>query len=77
MPHALWPATAGGISEVCRVMNEKAKELGMSNSSFKKPHGLESTVLFDRGRYGLLTAAAMKIRILRLLWQKRKQKSTE
>jgi D-alanyl-D-alanine carboxypeptidase len=53
--------TAGGISEFAELMNEKAKELGMSNSSFKNPHGLD-----EHGHYStaadmaLLTAAAMK-----------------
>lgn len=31
---------SGSVEEFAKLMNEKAKELGMSNSSFKNPHGL-------------------------------------
>jgi len=33
---------AGGIPEFCELMNNKAKELGLVNTNFESPHGLDS-----------------------------------
>jgi len=38
---ALAEAIAGTTDEFVRMMNEKAKELGLKNTNFKNPHGLE------------------------------------
>ena len=34
---------AGGISEFSEMMNEKARELGLSDTNFENPHGLDSS----------------------------------
>jgi len=33
--------TAGGIEEFATLMNDKARELGMKNTAYKNPHGLD------------------------------------
>jgi D-alanyl-D-alanine carboxypeptidase len=58
---ALASHAAGGVAEFAELMNRKAEELGMTNSSFKNPHGLD-----EHGHYSTaadmakLTAAAMR-----------------
>jgi D-alanyl-D-alanine carboxypeptidase (penicillin-binding protein 5/6) len=37
---ALAESTSGGMNNFVALMNEKAKELGLTNSHFKNPHGL-------------------------------------
>jgi len=44
--HALALHTAGSIEEFAELMNKKAAELGLENTSFKNPHGLD-----DEGHY--------------------------
>lgn len=39
---ALAETCCGNISEFCNLMNNKAKELGLNNSHFETPHGLDS-----------------------------------
>lgn len=39
---ALAESIAGGISEFSDMMNNKAKELGLENTHFESPHGLDS-----------------------------------
>jgi D-alanyl-D-alanine carboxypeptidase len=52
---------AGSVENFARLMNRKASELGMTNSCFKNPHGLD-----EKGHYSTATdmaklaAAAMK-----------------
>jgi D-alanyl-D-alanine carboxypeptidase (penicillin-binding protein 5/6) len=43
---ALAESSAGGINNFVELMNLKAKELGLSNSHFRNPHGLN-----DKGHY--------------------------
>lgn len=39
---ALAENCSGSIPEFCNLMNQKAKELGLNNSHFETPHGLDS-----------------------------------
>ena len=39
---ALARYTAGSVEDFAALMNEKAQSLGMTNSSFSKPHGLDA-----------------------------------
>ena len=39
---ALAESVAGSVSEFANLMNNKAKEIGLSNSHFESPHGLDS-----------------------------------
>ncbi len=39
---ALAEHTSGTVEEFAKLMNEKAKEIGMTNSSFANPHGLDN-----------------------------------
>lgn len=39
---ALAESCSGSISEFCNLMNQKAEELGLNNSHFETPHGLDS-----------------------------------
>jgi len=41
---------AGGEKEFAALMNEKAKELGMSNTSFANPHGLDQREHYSTAR---------------------------
>lgn len=54
---ALAEHVSGGSREFAALMNEKANELGMNNSSFANPHGLD-----ERGHYS--TARDMAILML-------------
>jgi D-alanyl-D-alanine carboxypeptidase (penicillin-binding protein 5/6) len=56
---ALAETTAGGIDNFAALMNSKAKELGMKDSHFKNPHGLN-----EEGHYMTLRdLATLAIRI--------------
>lgn len=35
-------ATCGSVADFCNLMNNKAKELGLNNTHFESPHGLDS-----------------------------------
>lgn len=52
---------AGSVEEFAELMNEKAEELGLENTSFENPHGLDGeshyTTAYDLAK---LTAYAMK-----------------
>jgi len=51
---------AGGIPEFATLMNEKAAELGMEQSHFSNPHGLDAEDHYSTARdMALLTAWAM------------------
>ena len=51
----------GGVEEFAALMNEKAAELGMVNSHFANPHGLDADGHYSTARdMGLLTAHAME-----------------
>ena len=51
---------AGGIPEFARRMNEKAGEIGMTNSHFVNPHGLDAEGHYATARdMAILTAWAM------------------
>lgn len=39
---ALAEKVAGSVDEFVRMMNEKAKSLGLNNTTFKNPHGLDA-----------------------------------
>ena len=39
---ALAETCSGSISDFANLMNEKAKELGLNNTQFETPHGLDS-----------------------------------
>ena len=39
---ALAEHVSGSIEEFCKLMNEKGKELGLKNTNFCSPHGLDS-----------------------------------
>jgi len=52
---------AGGIPEFAALMNEKAVELGMTQSHFSNPHGLDAEDHYSTARdMALLTAWAME-----------------
>lgn len=52
--------TAGSIDNFAEIMNNKAKELGMTNSSFKNPHGLDADGHYSTARdMAVLTTEAM------------------
>lgn len=53
--------TAGSIEEFAKLMNAKAAELGMTNSSFKNPHGLDADGHYSTARdMATLAVNAMK-----------------
>jgi len=64
--HALALHTAGSIEDFAELMNRKAAELGLTNSSFKNPHGLD-----EEGHYSSaadlakIAAAAMEHELFR------------
>lgn len=52
---------AGSIDGFAKLMNEKAAELGMSDSSFRNPHGLDADGHYSTARdLATLTAYCMK-----------------
>ena len=53
--------TAGSVEKFAELMNRKAEELGMENSHFANPHGLDHEAHFSTARdMAILAAAAMK-----------------
>ena len=51
----------GSIEEFARLMNEKAKSLGLENTNFTNPHGLDSTDHYTTAHeLGIITSCAMK-----------------
>lgn len=58
---ALAIATAGNVEDFALLMNQKAKELGLQNTHFDNPHGLDSdshyTTAYD---LALIAAAALR-----------------
>ncbi|MDR0937644.1 MAG: D-alanyl-D-alanine carboxypeptidase [Oscillospiraceae bacterium] len=58
---ALANVVSGGITDFAELMNERAAELGMTNSHFANPHGLEQEGHYSTARdMAILTAAALK-----------------
>ncbi|MEG1189813.1 MAG: D-alanyl-D-alanine carboxypeptidase family protein [Oscillospiraceae bacterium] len=58
---ALATHCGGGIPEFAALMNEKAAALGMLNSCFKNPHGLDAEGHYSTAAdMAILTCAAMK-----------------
>lgn len=58
---ALAEHTAGSIEGFAALMNEKARALGLSNTHFANPHGLNDPEHYSSARdLALLTAAAME-----------------
>ena len=52
---------AGGIDAFAALMNEKAAALGMTNSNFQNPHGLDGDAHYSTARdMAILTAWAME-----------------
>lgn len=52
---------SGSIEDFAKLMNEKAAELGMHNSSFKNPHGLDAEEHYSTARdLATLTRYCMK-----------------
>ncbi len=47
---ALAEHVAGSVDEFAALMNEKAKEIGMDNSSFSNPHGLDAKNHYSTAR---------------------------
>lgn len=64
--HAVAGYCAGNVEEFVRRMNEKAKELGMENTSFSNPSGLNDEGHFSTARdMAILAAACLKNEDLR------------
>lgn len=52
---------SGSIEAFAELMNDKAAELGLQNSSFKNPHGLDTDGHYSSARdLAIITAAAME-----------------
>ncbi|MGI5935245.1 MAG: D-alanyl-D-alanine carboxypeptidase family protein [Oscillospiraceae bacterium] len=52
---------AGSVEGFARLMNQKAEELGLQNSSFENPHGLDGDNHYSSARdLAIITAAAME-----------------
>ncbi|MCL2588008.1 MAG: serine hydrolase, partial [Oscillospiraceae bacterium] len=52
---------AGGVEEFAVLMNELARALGMTNSHFENPHGLDAETHYSTARdMAVLTAHAMR-----------------
>ena len=63
---ALADHCAGGKEEFAALMNEKAREIGMQNSSFRNPNGLDEEGHCSTARdMALLAAYAMKNEVFR------------
>jgi D-alanyl-D-alanine carboxypeptidase (penicillin-binding protein 5/6) len=63
---ALADHCAGGKEEFAKLMNKKAEEIEMSNSSFRNPHGLDEDGHYSTARdMALLAAYAMKNDVFR------------
>ncbi|HHU23172.1 MAG TPA: D-alanyl-D-alanine carboxypeptidase [Clostridiales bacterium] len=51
----------GSVEGFARLMNQKAEELGLQNSSFENPHGLDGKNHYSSARdLAIITAAAME-----------------
>ncbi len=60
--------TAGSVEKFAELMNEKADELGMENSHFTNPHGLDEPEHYSTARdMAKLAAAAVENRELALI----------
>ena len=68
---------SGSIDEFATLMNNKAYELGLKNTNFKNPHGLD-----DEGHYtsardlAILSATALENKIFREISSAKKEKIT-
>jgi D-alanyl-D-alanine carboxypeptidase len=52
---------SGSIEDFCVLMNEKARDLGLENTSFKNPHGLDHEEHYTTtAELALITAEALK-----------------
>ena len=66
---ALAEHTAGSVECFAALMNEKAAEIGLENTHFVNPHGLNDPEHFSTARdLALLTAAAMENDVFRLIF---------
>lgn len=63
--HMLARTYPGGIREFVRVMNEKAEELGMEDSHFADPTGLNNANVSTARDLGILAGAAHKYDVIR------------
>lgn len=63
--HMLARTYPGGIREFVRVMNEKAEELGMEDSHFADPTGLNNANISTARDLGILAGAAHKYDVIR------------
>ncbi len=64
--------TAGSIAEFARCMNEKAEKLGLQNTHFANPHGLNDPEHYSSARdLALLTAAAMENKVFCTIFSSR------
>ena len=53
--------TAGSVEAFAEMMNERAAELGLGNSSFKNPHGLDAEGHYSSARdLALITSEALE-----------------
>ncbi len=58
---ALAVHTAGSVGAVAALMNEKCSQLGLENTHFSNPHGLDAETHYSSARdLAILTAAAME-----------------
>lgn len=63
---ALAIATSGSVKEFVDLMNKKAKELGLNNTKFSSPHGLEQGEHWTSAHdLAVLTAYAMKNKVFK------------
>ena len=59
---------SGNIEEFAKLMNKKAKEIGMKNSSFANPHGLDNKNHYSTAYdMALLTKYAMKNEVFKTI----------
>ena len=63
--HALGRTYPGGLEAFVKAMNDKAKELGMSNSSFAEPTGLSSKNMSTPRDLSRLVNAAYEVPLIR------------
>ena len=65
---------AGSIEAFAMLMNQKARELGATNTNFKNPHGLDDKEHYTTAHdLALITAAALKIPTFRKICSTYKQ----
>lgn len=59
-------AVGGSVSDFAEMMNEKAEEMGLENTHFDNPHGLDSEEHYTTAReLALITAEALKNDVFR------------